>query len=306
MARGPTSMPPAEPNLSPGQIRRCIEKFERCISELEEFDLSQLQKRGDPSVSVLEASIEVALSTAFGHKTPSYNRYRRAATLDHGTYEMRSTSFFGRGPAVGYTAQDAMVARQCVAEGKAESIAMLRQAIRQLEDQLADQEAAATEVTAVSDAAPRDQGSKVFIVHGHDEAALLGLARFLEQIQLKAIVLSELPNQGRSIIEKFEDSANEVGFAVVLLTPDDMGASVSADEQNRRARQNVIFELGYFAGKLGRGKVCLLRKGEVEIPSDLHGVIYTNMDAYGAWKIGLVKELKAAGLEFDANRAFEN
>lgn len=144
--------------------------------------------------------------------------------------------------------------------------------------------------------------NKIFIVHGHDEGALQSLARFLEKLALEVIILKEQPNQGRTIIEKYEQSAEEVGFAVVLLTPDDVGAAVSADGQNQRARQNVIFELGYFAGKLGRGRVCLLRKGGVEMPSDLFGVVYTDMDAADGWKSALVKELKAAGIQFDANR----
>jgi len=144
--------------------------------------------------------------------------------------------------------------------------------------------------------------NKVFIVHGHDDAALQGLARFLERLGLEAMVLRELPNQGRTIIEKFEDSASAVGFAVVLLTPDDLGGALSSDALDARARQNVVFELGYFAGKLGRGRVCLLRKGDVEIPSDLFGVVYTDMDAADGWKAKLVKELQAAGLQFDASK----
>ena len=144
--------------------------------------------------------------------------------------------------------------------------------------------------------------NKVFIVHGHDDAALQGLARFLEKLGLEAIVLREQPDQGRTIIEKFEDSAKDVGFAVVVLTPDDLGGSVKLTEQQNRARQNVIFELGFFAGKLGRGRVCLLRKGHVEIPSDLFGVIYTDMDPAEGWKGRLVGELKAAKLQFDSNR----
>lgn len=146
------------------------------------------------------------------------------------------------------------------------------------------------------------QTNKVFIVHGHDEGALQGLARFLEKLGLEVIVLKEQPNEGRTIIEKYEIYAREVGFAVVLLTPDDLGAAITETEQNRRARQNVIFELGYFTGRLGRGRVCLLRKGDVEIPSDLFGVIYTEMDIAEGWKTKLVAELKAASLQFDANR----
>ncbi|ACA19281.1 nucleotide-binding protein-like protein containing TIR -like domain [Methylobacterium sp. 4-46] len=143
--------------------------------------------------------------------------------------------------------------------------------------------------------------NKVFIVHGHDDAALQGLARFIEKLGLEAIVLKEQPDQGRTIIEKFEQSATDVGYAVVLLTPDDMGGAKTTEEQDTRARQNVIFELGYFAGRLGRGRVCLLKKGRIEIPSDLFGVIYTEMDPSDGWKARLVGELKAAKLDFDAN-----
>ncbi|AGB43217.1 putative nucleotide-binding protein containing TIR-like domain [Mesorhizobium australicum WSM2073] len=146
--------------------------------------------------------------------------------------------------------------------------------------------------------------NKVFIVHGHDDDALHGLARFLERLKLEPIVLREQPNQGRTIIEKYEDIAGEVGFALVLLTPDDVGAAKAATEQNQRARQNVIFELGYFAGHLGRGRVCLLRKGSVEIPSDLYGVLYIDLDPSEGWKSKLVQEMKAAKLDFDANRMF--
>jgi predicted nucleotide-binding protein len=97
----------------------------------------------------------------------------------------------------------------------------------------------------------------------------------------------------------------EVGFAVILLTPDDVGSSIKADTPSARARQNVIFELGYFTGKLGRGRVCLLRKGDVEIPSDLFGVIYTEMDPTEGWKARLVREMKEAGLDFDASRFWQ-
>jgi predicted nucleotide-binding protein len=142
--------------------------------------------------------------------------------------------------------------------------------------------------------------SKVFVVHGHDEGALQATARFLQALGLQVIILREQPDQGRTTIEKFEACAAEVGFAVVLLTPDDLGGAVATPEQAARARQNVIFELGYFVGSLGRGRACLLRKGNVEIPSDLFGVIYTDFDhpAEG-WKVKLARELKAAEFEFD-------
>ncbi len=146
-------------------------------------------------------------------------------------------------------------------------------------------------------------GSDVFIVHGHDEAAKETVARFIEKVSLKAIILHEQPNAGRTIIEKFEDYSN-VGFAIVLLTPDDLGASRDkrVSKYKPRARQNVILELGYFMGKLGRGRVCALYKEGVETPSDYQGVLYIQMDDAGAWRMSLAKEIKQAGIEADLNK----
>jgi predicted nucleotide-binding protein len=148
-------------------------------------------------------------------------------------------------------------------------------------------------------AASAHRWRKVFVVHGHDEGALQAAARFVERLGLEAIVLREQPDRGRAIIEKFEDCAAEVGFAIILLTPDDLAGPAGGPPAGAQARQNVIFELGYFAGKLGRGRTCLLRKGKVDVPSDLYGVIYTEMDAAEGWKRKLARELKEAGLDFD-------
>ena len=150
-------------------------------------------------------------------------------------------------------------------------------------------------------AKPPTDTDKVFVVHGHDESARETVARFLEKLELTPIILHEQPNGGRTIIEKFEDYA-EVGFAVILLTPDDIGASGgSADELGCRARQNVILELGFFLGRLGRDRVCALVKGDVETPSDYDGVVYTEFDDGGGWRMKLVRELKNAGFDADAN-----
>jgi predicted nucleotide-binding protein len=140
----------------------------------------------------------------------------------------------------------------------------------------------------------------VFLVHGHDSEVRHAVEAFLMKLGLEVIVLAERPNAGRTIIEKFE-AESTVGYAVVLLTPDDIVASSSGTEQIERARQNVIFELGFFAGRLGRNQVCLLRKGDVEIPSDLAGVGYVPWD--GHWKLDLARELKAGGFAVDLNKA---
>src|SRR5579883_941626 len=133
---------------------------------------------------------------------------------------------------------------------------------------------------------------KIFIVHGHDDAAKEAVARFIHQMDLSPVILNEQPNEGQTIIEKFEKSSSEVGYAVVLLTPDDVGAPKNKPEELKpRARQNVIFELGYFAAKLGRKNVCALYKGGIEIPSDYHGVVYISMDS-ADWKMRLAMEIK--------------
>ena len=143
-----------------------------------------------------------------------------------------------------------------------------------------------------------------FIVHGRDEGAKSAVARFLEKLDLQPIILDEQANRGLTIIEKFE-SHSDVGFAIVLLTPDDEGALRGEEKGGRhRARQNVIFELGFFIGRLGRKRVCALTKGStMEIPSDYSGVVYIPLDDSGAWRYRLVKELKSAGFDVDANRA---
>ena len=146
-------------------------------------------------------------------------------------------------------------------------------------------------------------GDEVFIVHGHDEAAKHAIAGFVRRLGLNPIILDEQVNKGQTIIEKFEENANEVGFAIVLLTPDDVGAPKDKqDEFKPRARQNVVLELGYFMGKLGRERVCPLLKDEVEKPSDIDGLVYAPMNNPNEWQLQLAKEMKQAGLPIDLNK----
>lgn len=145
--------------------------------------------------------------------------------------------------------------------------------------------------------------TRVFVVHGHDEAGRESVARFLERLGLAAVILHEQPNRGDTLIEKLERNG-DVSFAVVLLTPDDEGRARGASSPLAgRARQNVLLELGYFVGKLGRGNVCALHKEGIELPSDWDGVAWVNMDARGAWRFELARELKHAGFTVDLNEA---
>lgn len=142
---------------------------------------------------------------------------------------------------------------------------------------------------------------KVFIVHGHDEALKHSVARIIEKQGLEAIILSEKTNQGKTIIEKFE-AHSDVAGAICLFTADDMGKAKAETTANPRARQNVVFEAGYFMGKLGRNHVVMICEAGVELPSDLSGVVYTSKSD---WKTDVLRELKAMGYSIDMNKLFE-
>lgn len=147
--------------------------------------------------------------------------------------------------------------------------------------------------------------NKVFIVHGHNESMKQSVARIVEKLELDPIILHEQSNLGNTVIEKFMTHSN-VGFAIVLLSADDFGYSKNEGKENikKRARQNVILELGFFIGKLGRNRVVALVEDNTnfELPSDINGVIYIPFDNGGKWKFDLLKELVDNGYNLDANR----
>ena len=152
----------------------------------------------------------------------------------------------------------------------------------------------------ISDATHDD---RVFVVHGRDDSVRATVASFLSRIGLDPIVLQDQPNEGRTIIEKFEDYS-DVGFAVVLLTPDDIGGLNGTDENDLkpRPRQNVVLEWGFFLGKLGRDRVAALLQDEVEFPNDYSGVVYIEIDDNEGWKTKLFRELRNARMPVDPNR----
>ncbi len=129
---------------------------------------------------------------------------------------------------------------------------------------------------------PGRRKPNIFIIHGQDDNAKLALKNYVQNtLRLgEPIILHERPSQGQTIVEKFEKETRSVDVVFVLLTPDDLGCSVQApDVERQRPRQNVIFELGYFYAKLQRssGKVILLTRGEVELPSDISGIVYIDI-----------------------------
>jgi len=146
------------------------------------------------------------------------------------------------------------------------------------------------------------QPIRVFIVHGHDESTQNKAARFVEKLGFEAIILHEKASSGRTIIEKIEHYS-DVGFAIVLYTPDDVGNVKSeAENLNVRARQNVVFEHGYLIGRLGRENVSALVDGKLELPNDISGVVYISLDEGAAWQLQLAKEMKQSGYDIDMNK----
>lgn len=284
MARrtAPTPTPAVQrsADLSFDDLKRAIPRLQRRIEEVEALDpttVSDVQA----VIATLRTSIEDALGRTFGHDTVEYARYEPAAR-------------FGDALLYAFTQQNIV---DGLLRHKAKSLALLKQAVSSLEERLGE---VGVPILGRLSEMPDEVSRKVFVVHGQDTGAREAVARFLERTGFEPIVLHEQANQGRTIIEKFEEHS-AVGFAVVLLTPDDMGG-IAGGAMHPRARQNVILELGYFIGRLGRDKVCALKSGDIELPSDIFGVVWTAFDAGGGWKVSLAKELQAAGFEIDWNK----
>ena len=285
--RTPTQVPKQPARLTPAQMTAGIERLKKRTEEVERVEpRSVTDQHNTPDLDALEAAIDESLVRTFGADTLDYERYKSAAEFDRGpynyAYEVQPHEF-----------------QASIARSRSRSIAILMQAIKSLEEQLGEhgQFPASGDSTA-------DEGvsrsRKVFIVHGHEGEPREALSGFLRKIEFIPVILHEQSNQGRTIIEKFEAHA-DVAFAVVLLTPDDVGGA-KGSELKPRARQNVILELGYFIGKLGRRNVCAIKLGELEIPSDILGVVWTPFDEHGAWKTALAKELRDAGHDIDWNK----
>jgi len=237
-------------------------------------------------IQVVESNIREAIREIFGSNSPEFQEHQDIE-IQHGSWNINDDD------------EDLQYKFE---RGIPQSIIILEGLIERLAEKKID--LVNSDPGEPCPKGPITGARRVFVVHGHDEEAKASVARFLERLNLEPVVLSERPNEGRTIIEKFEYSAY-VCYAVVLLSPDDIGSSrTEADAPRPRARQNVILELGYFIGRLSRSRVCALHKGTLELPSDVHGVIYVPMDASGGWKISLAKEMKAAGISIDMNLIF--
>lgn len=257
-----------------------IAKLEKRLEALKQLDAT---KYGDPSFKKWQRDTEVALEKIFGPDTRHL--------VDFSIVRFAPSSFHRGDP--GPADARAFTAGRLTAD--ALLLSMIGEVTEYWPDDSVKNESYSNALPTSSD--------KVFVVHGHDNAAKESVARLIGQLELEPIILHEKPNKGRTIIEKFVDYT-DVGFAVVILTGDDRGGekSESVDSYQDRARQNVILELGFFLGKLGRDRVCALYQDGVEIPSDYDGVLFVPLDGAGAWRYQLAKEMKAAGLDVDLNK----
>lgn len=286
------SSPPREPPrkvLTADDMRNGIERLKKRIEELTEFAPQKITESHPAQLKALSTSIQTTLARIFGEGTADYRRLELAANLQWLPPVMLARS--SPVPLANYV--------QGYDANRKRSLALLQQAVQTLEEDLAEVEFEFIPNGVVLQAAA-PIGREAFIVHGHAGELREAVARFLERIGLKPIILHEQANQGKTVIEKFEAHAS-VGFAIILLTPDDLGGAVGGGAQQPRARQNVILELGYFIGRLTRARVCALKAGDLELPSDILGIVWTPFDAGGGWKQALAKELEAAGYHIDWN-----
>lgn len=223
---------------------------------------------------------DVVLRTVMGDDTSTYKKFQRVRYS----------------PQVMYANQDTSRYRP---NGVRSVISLLNAA--KLELELGSEVEALVEIQS-EETSGSAAGDRVFIVHGHDGSAKHETARFLRALTgHEPIILHEQPNRGRVLIEKFEESAAATGYAVVLLTGDDVGRAKTApsEDDQLRGRQNVVFEMGFFFGAFGRERVAILQESGVEQPGDVQGLVYINLDRDGGWKAKLAAEIQSSGISVD-------
>jgi predicted nucleotide-binding protein len=280
MARVRRDVPVAahNPTISPDLALRRLQKLLEQIPEIRSSGHSSAAR------STWEKNVKIVLADFYGEASRIFKEFDRISL----------------GPGVYYPGQPDSEFVEAFNNGLDQATGFLKSRVSDL-GEITEQDDQNPRASAFT---PDPNSRKVFVVHGHDHGNKETVARFLGKLDLEPIILHEQPDQGKTVIEKFEAHAADVQCAVVILTADDDGSPrVHSEQKELRARQNVILELGFFVGKLGRERTFALVEKGVTLPSDIHGVIYIPMDTE-EWRLRLVKELKAAGLPVDANRAF--
>ena len=237
---------------------KAIERLQRALDRIPE--LQQL-RRNSPEFQKWHRDTEVAISNTFGDKTRHLQDF--------------TTIKYTPGMVVGGMREQYF--QRAYVNGLESVASVLTSMINEIKEYWEDD--VQPTATPRAEASSPETTNEVFVVHGRDEGAKDKVASFLKKLDLQPIVLKEQPNEDRTIIEKFEHHASRVGFAIVLFTPDDVGSLHDKyGEPQPRARQNVVFELGYFIGKLGRDRACALLKGDV---GDTIGLLWSPLYSDG-------------------------
>src|SRR5712671_301724 len=287
-------------------MRGAMAKLRRRIADLEAFDPNRIENRKDPSIEALSKAIDGTLLEVFGADTPEYERYSAARHIDTAPFIMNGTPM--------------ALVRSGLEQGKTMAIALLDQAVASFEEAIAEGKAVAlrpapaaaatepepapsiarkrTPPAAAAAPALRD----VLVVCGHDTVVSGEVARFLRKAELDAILMHEQGSEALTDIERLERHSG-VGFAVVLLPPEeDEKAAVANGAHRPRGRGALVAELYYFAGKLGRGRVCALTTSETAA-APVTGISYATYDPYEGWQKVLLKALEEAGYPVDWGKA---
>lgn len=282
-----------------------MEKNEKVVDEMNSYEkLKRVCEEVDP----LLAKCVTAESPEFkAWKMKAENTLEKSyGVQSKELYKFKNIIFF---PRYVYATQSDEV-DQC-AKGLKEAKAYFEVYLEEIEDDCAENASSevsgmskniSDEVTSAIKNVNSARKKKVFIVHGHDDALKQEVARIIEKQGLEAIILSEQVNNGKTIIEKIEENA-DVDAAICLFTGDDYGRAkgTEAEKNKLRARQNVVFEAGYFMGKLGRENVIIVADKNLEMPSDMQGVVYTDA---GNWKTEVLQGLDKIGYSIDFNKLF--
>jgi predicted nucleotide-binding protein len=277
--------------FSPEEAEACSARLRSRIAEIQDPGLRSA-RYDDPRVEALESSIRATVRDIFGdvsHEAGEYGGFRFARQ------RIARTSNFLRGTDNRDEVRADM--QRQIQESMPGAVTRLEGLIQRI----AERTVAARESDRSASVAAAPTSRSVFLVHGHNEEVKQAVARLLERLHLQPIILHEQTDMNRTIIEKFEAHA-DVGFAVILMTGDDRGGlkAASADLYQPRARQNVVLEMGFFLGRLGRQRVCVLYERGVEMPSDYSGVLFKPLDS-DVWRWELAREIDAAGIPVDFN-----
>ena len=295
--------PPEDRLLTVDDMRNGIARLQLRLDELKALDPRSVTNYQSSPIVSLETGIEQTLGALFGQGTPKFKLYRAACDLEPAPVLTITPSWIAARGGGGRNGVNVHELQQDIAERKQRAVALLEQAIKGLEEEIAYRGEEVPQVAATAIAKPQPS-NKVFLVHGHDSTTLNAVALFLRAIGLDPIILRQRPNGGRHLLTKFREESEGASFAVVLMTPDDEGGIAGKTERHLRPRQNVVFELGFFIGRLGPANVVALMKGNVEKPSDFDGIGYIEFDGSGRWKTELARELHHAGVPFNPAAVF--